>query len=87
MSPQSIQITAERTVISMQALPADCWVCGEDATGRDCGIPVYEDMVLPNKWRGEWGGVPACRRCFERQSKLLQPMHQIEFLREVLLSD
>jgi hypothetical protein len=51
-----------------------CWVCGEDSTLDNCGIPVYEDFVLPNDWQGEWGGVPSCRRCFEKQGKLSKPM-------------
>jgi hypothetical protein len=76
-----MSITAERCVINMQALPADCWACGADASGMECGIPVYEDLILPNDWTGEWGGVPACHACFERQGKLTEPMTKAQWRR------
>ena len=75
-----LHITAERTVIRMQALPADCWACGGDASGLEHGIPIYEDLILPNDWPGEWGGAPACRSCFDRQSELTEPTTVAEFL-------
>lgn len=50
-----------------------CWVCGGEAD-RTLGIPVYEDMVLPNDWPGEWFGVDACRGCFARQLSLSSPL-------------
>ncbi len=65
--------TKDVLTIRMQALPATCWVCGADATGDDCGVPVYDGYVLPNDWGGEWGGVAACRKCFEKQSKIAEP--------------
>lgn len=51
---------------------SECIVCGDDS-GR-CGIPVYEDLVLPNWWPGEWGGAPACYRCQEFQGRLAWPI-------------
>lgn len=80
---QHIYITSERMVLNMQSLPADCWACGENASGRQCGIPVYEDMILPNDWQGEWGGAPACRECFLLQSTLIEPMARAKFRTEI----
>lgn len=79
----TITHTANATVIQMQAIPADCWVCGADATGLDFGIPVYEGNVLPNDWKGEWGGVPVCKRCFDAQQTITRPIAAAEFLREL----
>jgi hypothetical protein len=73
--------TADALTIRMQSLPADCWVCGSpDATGLDCGIPIYEDLILPNDWQGEWGGAPACPQCFELQNRLTEPLTRKAFL-------
>jgi len=58
---------------------ADCWACGGDANGWNLGIPVYEGMVLPNDWEGEWGGAPACRACFIAQGRLTAAMAQSDF--------
>jgi hypothetical protein len=68
-------------IIRMQALPADCWVCGGDATGMHHGIPVYEDQILPNDWPGDWAGVPACEGCFEKQNRLTEPVALWRFKR------
>ncbi len=76
------QYTADVLTISMQALPADCWACGSpEATGSNFGIPIYEDLVLHNDYEGEWGGAPACPRCFEIQNKLTEPMLRHEFIK------
>ena len=66
--------SAEKTVIRLQQLPADCWVCGADATGYRLGIPVFEDFILPNDYEGEWGGVAACPSCFKKQEQLTAPV-------------
>lgn len=73
----------EVLLIQMRDFSTECWVCGEACT-HDYGIPVWEDLVLPNDHRGEWGGVSACRECYDQQQKLLQPMNQIEFLGNAL---
>jgi hypothetical protein len=76
-------ITAEVETIRMQAMPCDCWVCGSpEATGSNMGIPVYEDLILPNDWQGEWGGAPACPKCFEKQSRLTEPMPLADFQKD-----
>jgi hypothetical protein len=74
-----IHIAPEVTTVCMQQLPMICWACGRDATGTRKGIPVYEDMILPNDWEGEWGGVPACELCFALQSSLAHPIPLNEF--------
>lgn len=72
---------AEVETILMQSVPADCWACGSpEATGSNMGIPVYEDFVLPNDWPGEWGGVPACPKCFEKQNRLTEPAPVARFV-------
>lgn len=78
----TIEYRSDVTVIRMQSLPCECWVCGDDATGLSFGIPVYEDWILPNDWVGEWGGVPACRECFEKQNQLIHTMTVQEFNKE-----
>ena len=51
------------TVINLTPIGIECYVCdGEDASGF--GIPIYEDLIVPDDYAGEWGGVPVCRRCF-----------------------
>lgn len=74
-------ITAEKEVVRLQAFPADCWACGADATGLNLGIPVYEDLILPNDYEGEFGGVPACRGCFDKQQEIVAPTELREFLK------
>jgi len=54
---------------------ADCFVCGE-STYNTHGIPVYEDIILPNDWEGEWFGQTACLECFKAQNKLTRPVLQ-----------
>jgi hypothetical protein len=61
-------------IINLNEHHSECSICG-DLTTPKCGIPMYEDMVLPDDWSGEWFGQPACRRCFELQNKLTQPVY------------
>jgi hypothetical protein len=51
------------TVIDLNGLDAECYVCDQD-TSHEQGIAIYEDLIVPNDYTGEWGGVPACRRCY-----------------------
>ena len=62
------------TVINLNKHYYECSVCGESTTS-EYGIPMYEDIVLPNNWSGEWFGQPACQRCFELQNKLTKPVN------------
>ena len=65
------------TVIDLFPPVATCCICGDGSLKS--GIPMYEDMVLPNDWQGEWGGQPACDRCRELQGTLTEPMPDWEF--------
>jgi hypothetical protein len=78
--PGAVTMATEDVLeIRMQKGPADCWVCGGNASGWALGIPVYEGLVLPNNWSKEWGGVPACPPCFIAQERLAEPMEKSEF--------
>ncbi len=59
----------------------ECHICGDVAA--NCGIPMYEDMVLPNDWSGEWYGQPACQQCFELQETITKwlPMSAYDFVK------
>jgi hypothetical protein len=52
------------SVIRLDEPTCDCWVCGQE-TYLDFGLAVYEDLILPNGWKGEWFGVTVCKRCYE----------------------
>lgn len=56
-------------VIDLSPHEVSCVVCGV-ITDDSHGIPMYEDLVLPDDWTGEWFGQPACRRCHAAQSRL-----------------
>lgn len=60
-------------MINLQYLEVQCFVCG-DSTSMTQSIPVYEDIVLPNDWSGEWFGQPACSQCFEAQNVITKPV-------------
>ena len=49
-----------------------CHLCGRDCDGR-LGLPMYEDLVLPNDWPGEWAGFPVCRPCFDANDNPSEP--------------
>jgi len=65
------------TIIDMWPIIAECVVCG--APSHKSGIPMYEGMVLPNDWDGEWGGQPACDRCRQIQGAITVPMEMGAF--------
>lgn len=60
-------------VIDLNYRATECYICGE-STSPEYGIPMYEDVVLPNDWTEEWFGQPACSLCFEAQNKLTKPV-------------
>ena len=72
-------------VIDLGVPWADCWVCGEPSLKQ--GIPVYEDLILHNDYKGEWGGVPACPRCHAVQQLLTEPIYRHEFKQKYLGED
>jgi hypothetical protein len=66
-------------VIELWPIVENCCICGEPS--YKSGIPMYEDLVLPNDWQGEWGGKPACELCRRLQGELTEPVRDDEFLR------
>lgn len=70
-------------VIELWPIETECWACGVHLVGPEHAIPIWEDLVLPNEWSGEWGGVPACLRCFEAQGVLSGPVQVRSFLAAV----
>jgi hypothetical protein len=68
-------------VIDIEFSREPCWACRMRESDPLMGIPVYEDLVLPNDWPGEWGGVPACPECFNKQNALGEAVALSEFNR------
>lgn len=66
-------------VIDLWPIVAECCVCGAASSGQ--GIPVFEGDILPNDHDGEWGGAPACKTCFDKQSRLTSVVSKEEFSR------
>ena len=69
------------SIIQLDARIAVCHVC-EAESPPHWGIPIFEGMVLPNDWTGDWGGVDACTQCWTRQGALTAPMTLQAFRRE-----
>lgn len=67
------------TIIELFPITEDCFICGDVSIKK--GIPMYEDIILHNDYDGEWGGRPACDRCFEIQSLIREPITMAEFKR------
>ena len=76
------QLAAGTHVIDLWPIVEECRICGD--TSYRSGIPMYEGMVLPNDWVGEWGGQPACERCRLAQEALTLPIELHEFRRRIL---
>ena len=64
----------EALQINLAPRETECIVC--DAPLTDCrqGVPVYEDMLLPNDHEGDWAGFDACPPCFAFQNALTKPI-------------
>lgn len=59
----------EIEVVELWPRWAECWACGAD-TPCHWGLPIDTCAVLvPNDYEGEWGGVPACRECYEAHAQ------------------
>jgi hypothetical protein len=58
-------------ILLLELWPAqtNCVICGTDC-GLEFGLAIYEDLIVPNNYTGEWGGAPACRPCFEQAAAL-----------------
>jgi hypothetical protein len=59
-------------VIDLSQEVGTCAICGDETDGRG-GVPMYEDLVLPDDWQGEWGGFDACEACRDVQRLLTAP--------------
>lgn len=53
----------------------ECICCGDLLVDCRQGVPMYEGMVLPNDWEGEWYGFDSCSDCFEAQGRLTRPVY------------
>jgi hypothetical protein len=40
-----------------------CGIC-EVTCGAGYSVPIYEDEIVPDDYKGEWGGMPVCPTCF-----------------------
>jgi len=68
----------EAVIINLSEPVSNCAIC-ESIVPLRYGIPMYEDMILPNDWEEEWAGQTVCRRCFEAQEKITKSMSKRDF--------
>jgi hypothetical protein len=55
----------EPLVIYLQYPTARCCICGEWDVSQ-WGVPVDDiGLIVANDYEGEWGGVPACKKCWQ----------------------
>lgn len=47
----------------------ECTICGADCL-LEFGLAIYEDLIVPDHYEGEWGGAPACKKCFDHSREL-----------------
>jgi len=75
-------------IIDLQPFEVDCRICEQTfAVPRHLpsyGIPLYEDLIVPDDYQGEWGGAPVCKGCYDtvRTMQTSQPgtfvaVHQV----------
>jgi hypothetical protein len=50
-------------VIELWPHQANCVICGQ-VTDCTQGIAAYEDWIVPDDYKGEWGGQHTCKDCF-----------------------
>jgi len=50
-------------VIDMSEHTYECTICDIETTSG-FGIPIYEDEIVPDDYKGEWAGLPVCPGCF-----------------------
>ena len=48
--------------------PCDCFLCGQECGGDNCGVPTFNGDVVSNDWNGEWGSKPVCQECFDKHA-------------------
>ena len=60
---------ADVLLIDLNERWAECWACGADTPSR-WGLPIDSSAELvPNDYQGDWGGVPACKSCFDAHAQ------------------
>ena len=57
-------------VIDLSPRFSQCSMCGVETPTR-WGLPVDSEtaQIVANDFKGEWGGIPACRECWERHEQ------------------
>jgi len=63
----------EIEIIRLDEIYEDCYVCGRYVRCRQ-GLPVYQEHILPNKWKDEWAGVIVCPFCYELFKEIDSPI-------------
>lgn len=62
------------TVTDLNIIPLQCVICEEEweqpRSAPSYGVARYEDEVVPDNWKGDWGGSPVCGSCFRAERKL-----------------
>lgn len=61
-------------VINLWPIESDCFGCGVRLFNARHGVPVFEDLILPSDWTGEWFGSDACATCYARQQEIIAPV-------------
>lgn len=60
-------------IIELFPMTDFCCVCGDEVV-VECGLAMYEDLIVPEDWPGEWGGFTACRQCYGRFTGIKVPL-------------
>ena len=55
-------------IINLDEPWTECTICGADTPSK-WGVPVWSGMIVANDWPGDWGGVPACKSCYEQHTR------------------
>lgn len=78
------RVIGKMLVVDFQSHTAPCIMCDRE-TPKRLGIPMWNGMVLPNDWAGDWVGFTACPRCFYEQHQLTRPMEVCDFMKRARL--
>jgi hypothetical protein len=56
-------------VIDLSPMITECCICGVEIVNPCHGIAMYEGIPVHDDWRGNWGGFPACKACYDRHAR------------------
>ena len=70
------------TIIRLDEPTDFCCVCNQEVY-MDYGLAMYEGDIVPNDWKGEWGGFTACRRCYELFTTVTVPISVREARKQI----